>query len=353
MNRNEPRPESVSTTLPSPGQVQGNAGLLTALLGQCGIASIRAAVLDPASMEAHSRWSLSTQKEAQAAADAGSGSAFFAARDAGASLRGAPAEHTVVRKLSPRLWSFAWLAGPDQMVVVEARYRDQRDMLNDKDSALVRLVFLSLSPSGIRDSDELSLGVSELSWPSVDRRSRSDCRGQLRSQALPLVLLGLSAGLAGWLAFIALPAASDERAARQAETLRLQTMADNTVVAHLSAALATGDYGELQDELSGFHALGYFPGAAVLGVRQRVVATVGMGNDAAIGATVSAAVAATTRSVPLVLGGDELGRLLYLERTAQTDRVAIPTLKGLAGASTLAALAAAALLLPPALRRRR
>lgn len=349
MSSKEPWRESVQATAPAPGPAAHSPELLTALFGQVGIASFRAAVVDLASMDMRSSWSLSASRDAHhEAADSAHDSAFIAARDAGTSLRDAPTEYTMVRKLSPRVWSFAWRASADQMVIAEARYRDRRDALDDTDSALVRLVFMALSQPG-EDAEGLPTpAISDLEWPAVDRRRNRDWRTLMRSHRVPLLLLGLSALLTLWLAVFSLPAAGDRLTARESEATRLQGIADRTVVEQLTATLASGDYGEVQAQLSHFHTLGYFSRAVVLNARQRVVASVGMGGEAVIGTPVPATVSAAATAAPLVRGTDQLGQLLQLGRAAAPAGNSIHAPWVIALASCLAALAAAATLVLPA-----
>ena len=52
---------------------------------------------------------------------------------------------------------------------------------------------------------------------------------------------------------------------------KLQALADKTLVRGVGTAMSTGDYGDVQTVLSSYSSLGYFEGAAVVNVRQRVV----------------------------------------------------------------------------------
>ena len=321
---------------------------MTALIAQVGIESIRAAVVDLNSMDTQSSWSLSAHHDTHhEGVDAAPDSAFIAARDAGASLRDTPPEFTMVRKLSPRVWSFAWRASAEHMVIAEARYRDRRDALDDTDTAVVRLVFLSFSQPGKADDGQPSSLMAELEWPAVDRRRGRSWRTQPRSHRFALLLLGASALLALGLALVAWPAANEQVAAQQSEVVRLQTMADKTVAEHLAATLASGDYGEVQFQLSSFHALGYFPRALVLNARQRVVASVGVGGEAVMGAAAPAALSGAARATPLLRGTDQVGQLLNLGKAAEPPVGSLRILWSLALASALAALGAAAILLLP------
>lgn len=354
MNGPELCVEPTAAALPLCRTTDACAEPLAELVGKFGIASIRAAVLGRALLDTRASWRISVDDGMPSATgETNPDGAFIAAREAGDFLREAVAGRTLVRRLSPRLWSFAWTVDAEHLVIVEVRYRDHRDALGDTDSALIRLLFLELSRTRPSDTDEQDSGRSELTWPQVDRRRGRDWRSHWRERAVPLVLSALSALVSCWLAFFALPAADQEQAARQAESARSKAMLDKTVIEHLSSALATGDLGDLQDELSGFHALGYFPRAVVLNDRQRVVASVGMGNEARIGAAAPVAPGGVSRSVPLTQAGDELGRLLFAERPAPSDALPMTTWRVLGAAGALAAIGAAFTLLLPMLKPRR
>jgi hypothetical protein len=350
--KKEPWRESVTVTAPSPSPsppaTSPNAGLMAAMFGQVGIASIRAAVVDMSSMDMQASWTLSAHKDVHhEGAEAAPDSAFIAARDAGVSLREAPAEYTMVRKLSPRVWSFAWRSGPDRMVIAETRYRDRRDALDDTDTALVRLIFLSFSQAAVQDDGQPAAGLAELEWPAVDRRRGRNWRTLVRGHRVTLLLLGLGAVLALWLAAVALPAASERALAQQAEAARFHAMVDKTMSEHLSSALATGDYGELQNQLSIFHGLGYFQRAVVVNARQRAVAAAGTGNEVSIGNPLPPDLGSSAKPMPLLRGSEQLGQLLVLDKAADTQRPAFLGLWALALACFLALLGAAAVLLLP------
>ena len=190
--------------------------------------------------------------------------------------------------------------------------------------------------------------MSELEWLAVERRRSRHWRTQLHNRRFAILLLGLSALLALWLAVFALPSASDQLAAQQREAARLQATADKTVAEQLAAALATGDYGDLQSHLSSFHALGYFPRAVVLNARQCVVASIGMGAEVVIGAAAPASLSAAAKAMPLLRGSEQLGQLLTVGKPAEPPRGTLQAQWAPALASALAALGARTILLLPA-----
>ena len=346
--------ESVIATTPAPPLQAQSPELMSALFGQAGIASMRAAVVDLTSMNLQSSWSLNADKDLHLdTPEAAPDSAFVAARDASESLRDAPPEFTMLRKLSPRVWSFAWRAGAKHMVIAEARYRDRRDTLDERDTAMVRLMFLSFAQPVASEEGRPASGMPELEWPVVDRRRGRGWRSRLRNHRVPLLLLACSALLTLWLALFALPAAREQSGVQQAEAVRLQSLADMTMAKMLGAALASGDYGELQAELTMFHTLGYFTRALVVNARERVVAAAGTGSEATIGAAAPAALSSTAQVIPLLRGTEPLGRFLNLGKVGETRSRAPPVLWPLALLSCLTTLGVAAVLLAPANWRQR
>ena len=333
--------ESSKSVMLVPGPESYERGTLPGLIAQLNIESVRVSVLNRFSLVVVNSWSLSTSKDVQEnATETGLDSATIASRDVDFSLRDAKANHTITRKLSPRLWSFSWLDGSDQLILVEARYPEPRDALDDKDAALMRLLFINLAQEHVLGAEVSKSDLPDSIPPSLD--------GQRSVGWLSLgllVMLCACALLAGWLALFSVPAIGEEQLARQAETLRLQTVADQTVMQHLSKSLAAGDYGDLQDELTGFHALGYYPRGMVLNASKRVVAAVGDGNEASIGEAAPETLAASVRSVSLKRGDEELGRFIYPQRAAPAEIKSLLSLRALAAACALAAIGAAAFFL--------
>ena len=351
MKINEPWRESIVSISLAPGPENYGEGVLPGLTSQLGIVSVRASVIERYTLVVLDSWNVGADNEMSSDAnEAGFDSALIASRDVDHSLSDAPG-HTVVRKLSPRLWSFAWLEGTDRLILVEARYREPRNALDDKESALIRLLFLSLAHKDL--ARKAALASAHLESDALENKvpSLDGPRGENFITMAVLLLLAASVLLGGWLALFALPAANDEWIARQDETVRLQAMVEQTVVQHLSNALATGDYGDLQDELSGFQALGYFPRAMVLNASQRVVATAGVGNEATIGEVAPVALPASVKSILLKRGNEQLGRLICPERTLRAEQMPFSSLSMLALLGALSAIAAIALFLLSLFRR--
>ncbi len=351
------RPGSVG----GPDSVAGLAASLSPALSrdmalmfvQLGVQSFRASVVDLESMAYQSVWSITEQGEiTDDHPDRGLDSAFPGAMATIAQLRQSSAAHTVVRKLSPRHWAFAWRVDDRHVAVAEARYRDRRDLQSDADTALVRLICDTGIRAGHADAPPSSDDMPELMWPHVDRR-RSPQAAPSRGR-LTVVLVGVTAILALVAALLAIPAARDQSATLQSESARFLQMADATMTQNLSVMLATGDYGDVQTALSSFESLGYFDGALVTNSRQRVIAVAGVVTAARIGDSPPAAVAASAQVLDLMQGSEKLGQLMVL-RPAAPDKPNLSFQVMLAAAvlAFVSAAALAALVLPRFLRRSR
>ena len=149
--------------------------------------------------------------------------------------------------------------------------------------------------------------------------------------------------MALWLAAAAVPELRRSSAVREAAVLRLQSLADKSLVRGIGTAMATGDYGDVQTALSGYSSLGYFDGAAVVNVRQRVVALSGRTDQLRIGDPVAVEVQRTSQSIDLTLGSERLGQLLIVPAPATLQPGGLPAwLSSLAWAAALSAAGALA-----------
>jgi hypothetical protein len=136
------------------------------------------------------------------------------------------------------------------------------------------------------------------------------------------------------------PRAHRSMAAERAEAARLQSQVDGTLAQGLGAALAAGDYGEVQDVLSNFAALGYFENAAVTNARQRIVALAGTVSDLHIGGEVLEEFAASAKTIELVVNSERVGRVQFHRTEVQrpaTGFVAMQVASGLAFGTAAAA----------------
>ncbi len=323
------------------------------MFGQLGVQSFRASVVDLESMAYESVWSITEQGEVNDDhPDRGLDSAFPGAMATIAQLRQASAEHTVVRKLSPRHWAFAWRIDGRHVAVAEARYRDRRDLQSDADTALVRLICDTGIRAGHPEGAAAADDMPQLMWPQVDRRRLPGGAAQPARGRLAAVLVAMTAALALAAAMLAFPVLRNQSAALQSEASRFLSMADSTMTQSLSAMLATGDYGDVQTTLSGFQSLGYFDGAVVTNARQLVISIAGAANGARIGDPAPPAFAASAQVLDLLQGGQRQGQLLVLRPPLKAS--ANLGAQGLLVAVVLACISALALVLLvlPRFRRR-
>jgi len=315
---------------------------LARVFRQLGVQFVRASVVDMSSMAFQAAWTIADSGDiSDSPTDRAMDSVFPGAAASVGTLLEAPTDHTLVQKLSPRRWAFAWRLDARNAVVAEAQYRERRDAVSEIDTALVRLV----CSASIRRGDATPVAGSEdpnpmLAWPHVERRARP----QTSVSAWATVSLAALAGLlALWVALWAGPRAEAVDAEQQAQVTAMRAMADATMVSGLSIALSSGDYGEAQTELSQFLQLGYFQSAVVTNAKGRIVAMDGKLEQLRIGDAVTPAYTALARPLDLALGSEKQGQLLLVSGPA-SGRAPHGLLQGAAALAGLAALATAGLL---------
>ncbi len=283
---------------------------MTLMLNQLGIESIRSSLVDLESSTYRPAWSITERGESSdnPGTHGGDGPLPWA-EEMIAELDEVQPEHTLVQKLSPRYWGFAWRYDDRRAAVAAVLYRDWRDEHSDAHNALVRLacdIGIRAQEAALpsRAGEHLPLG-----WPAVERRRQAQAGAASKRNRL-LAGAGAAVVLASTLVLAAI---TFERAATlTAETARLQSLADSTMTHGLSAALATGDYGEVQAALSSFASLGYFKGAVVTNARQRVISTAGVTGEARIGDNLPPSVSQIARGQDLVQGSVRHGQLLIV-----------------------------------------
>ncbi len=310
---------------------------------QLGIESVRASVVDLGTMAFLAAWTITDNGDiSDENPDRPLDSQFPGAAATIGQLAHSPVDQTVVQRLSPRRWSFAWRIDTLHVVLAEARYRDMRAAVTQVDTALVRLL-CDTGIHGHRGSDTAPGNLDNTPAWSQSRERRKHRRSPIVHQ-LSLALMVVAGALALWLGLVALPDARDAAAQAQASAARMRSIADSTMVRGLSTALATGDYGEVQNELTSFESLGYFNSAAVVNARGRVVSLSGPAEGLRIGSEVPAEVSSASRSFDLSMGSERYGQLLLLKAAAAdgVDSRFMP-LRIAALVSAAAALAAALL----------
>jgi hypothetical protein len=316
---------------------------------QLGLESCRASVVDMGSLAFQGVWAVSDSGEAaDPNPDLPLDSQFPGAVSSILQLAQASTQETVVQRLSPRHWSLAWRIDDGHVVVAEVRYAGPRAVLGQIDTALVRVVCDAGIRAGLLCADDDDGGDNtapprgSMVWPpGGDRRRRRRPPTAMR-WSLGLAFGG--AALALWLAVAALPELEGESA-------NGRSIADRTLTHHVSVAMATGDYGEVQHVLSTFESLGYFQAAAVTNARQKLVSLAGNLPGLRIGEEVPARSLAAGLPLELAMGSETYGQLVVVP-VGSASAFGDSLLKArLAAAATFAAaLLAGTLLL---LRRRR
>ena len=281
------------------------------LVRQLGVQSLRASVVDLSSMVLQSGWSIAeTGEVSDSIMERTLNSVFPGASARLSQLAQASDEDTMVQKLSPRRWAFAWRLDARHAAMTEVQYQDRRDTISEGDTTLVRLLCNTGIRAGLAAAPAATAAQAQaLAWPQVDRRARN--KQSTINKWVPGLLVA-SALVAAWLALVALPRYTSAATAQQTEVAKRLTMADNTMTHGLATVLSSGDYGEVQTALSFYEAQGYLQSAAVTNAKQRVVAAVGPIDRLRIGDPVAADFASTARQLELNLGSEKLGVLLMV-----------------------------------------
>lgn len=144
-------------------------------------------------------------------------------------------------------------------------------------------------------------------------RSSQDGRGEVAARSLLGLALLSTIGCfiaAAWLYSDAVP--RTVQAAGDTEIVRKRVMLDAVVGHGLSVALAGGDYGEVQEVMTRYESLGFFTGAAVTNVDNKIVAMVGKLEGMRIGDLMPNQTLRESRGIDLELGAGQLGKLLIL-----------------------------------------
>lgn len=337
--------------VPVPAPYGPLAGDMARLFRVLGLQSFRASVVDMASMAYEAAWLVGENGEFVDEPDrAPLDSAFPGSTTVISRLANASLEETIDQPLGARRCVYAWRMDGLRVVIAEARYHERHNRARDLDIAAARLVCsagLMGRHGGLRTGEP----ALPLNWTQTEPPPPAPARSLLFGG------LGLSlaaAGLAAWLALLALPAVRGETQAVAGQATRLRAMADDTMSHALTAALASGDYGEVQNQLGSFESLGYFRGALITNARQRVVAIAGQVDDTLrIGIELPDGTVPKAQARDLVQGAERFGRLVIVKPAG--DELLPPRLEPLrtVAAVTTGAALLAALALAWALRRQR
>ena len=278
---------------------------------QLGVASFRASVVNVDSMRFQASWTISELGEVtDNQVDRPLDSSFPAATAAINLLAHASDDETLLHKLSPRRWGIAWRLDDPNVVLAEVQFHERRDAISESDKTLLRLVCSAAMrpsvPAGLPGMVDAS---GAMTWPGAEPAVDAPPRLAAR---LSVVLLACSVLMALWLAVLAMPELRRTTTQREAQLAKLQALADKTLVRGIGTAMGTGDYGDVQTALSAYSSLGYFDGAAVVNVRQRVVALSGRTDQLRIGDPVSDDAKRSAQTIELALGSERLGQLLIV-----------------------------------------
>lgn len=384
-----PRPKA--TLLSASGAESAFAADMGRMLQRLGVVSVRTTLVDADTLAHQSGWAFYQGGEA-----AGDGldeqpldSSFPGASATIARVEASSLEDTVTQRLSPRRWVLGWRVDDQHVVMALVHFQEGHLALEPNEVALVRLAAdaglhsaptpgtggapakaaksraepesgagtsssgataataasaASASPgkSG-RPSSKASAGGAA-TWPMVERRRKV----LLRWISWPAWLLaGVAALLCAWITAVVVPQVHAENAQREMDEARLRAMADTTLVRSVGAALATGDYGEVQAVLDSFAQQGYFRQAVVTNARQRVVASVGAISGVRIGDAPPAELLQQARVTELMQGAEPNGRLMLqrAEPTTPPEGRALRLVQVLASLALACAGATAALII--------
>ncbi len=300
-----------------------------------GLSSCRAALIDMDQMVSLGAWGLSDQGSGDdLAVDSPLDIQFPGVGAALVELDDVTFDVTVVRRMSAQHWTFAWHLNRQQAVVALVHYPQDRAALRDIDTNLVRLMCnIGIGSSKLQFSSAndsvLPREQTQQSEPGA-RAPSAPSRVMPFAWPLAVVIAVCSAGLALWIALVALPAES-ARSARQ------QAMAEKTMLRMLSTAMAAGDLGEVQRSLATFGAIGYFDAAAVTNGSGHVVSLLNPEPGWRVGDAVPAGATQQARPLALIVGNKPHGYLwLFAGSSTGADTGSVPT-----GAAAVAAMAAA------------
>ncbi|HOB93525.1 MAG TPA: hypothetical protein PK306_01200 [Aquabacterium sp.] len=307
---------------------------------QLGVASFRASVVNVDSMSFQAAWTISESGEVtDNQFDRPLDSSFPAATAAINLLAHASDDETLLHKLSPRRWGIAWRLDDPNVVLAEAQFHERRDAISESDKTLLRLVCsAAMRPAGPSSIPGLVEPGAGMVWPGAEAQAAQPPRLVSR---LSVVLLACSMLMCLWIAAMGLPELRRTTTLREAQLAKLQALADKTLVRGIGTAMSTGDYGDVQTVLSSYSSLGYFDGAAVVNVRQRVVALSGRTDQLRIGDPVPEETQRSAQAIELALGAERLGQLLIVPAPPTLQPASLPAwLQPMAWAAGLCAVAA-------------
>lgn len=244
---------------------------------------------------------------------------------------GSEGSEMLTHSLSPRQWTYFWRLNGDAALVALVHHRYGRGAIAAGDMATIRLLCEHwLAP----ELQVMGIGRSaESPWNRVERRARAAAPRELWGALAALVLCALC-GV--WLllstpdapapahasAPASAPAAStpapSPAAGMQRELDRLARLSDETLQRSVALAMASRDYGEVQETLAAHRSLGHFISAVVLNERKLVVAHEGLSPAPVVGQPLATPPGSKTRRLELKVADATLGEL-YMESAARAE----------------------------------
>jgi hypothetical protein len=281
---------------------------------ELGVQFLRASVVRIDSNAFQSAWSITDQGEiSEGPADRGLDSVFPGASSTINQLAQIAADATLVQKLSPRQWVYAWRLDEEHALICDVHYRDRRDTVTDIDSAMVRLACSASLRGSVSALPVDTAGGEALKWPDVDqpRRPRFNV-----ATVGALVMVSAAALLSAWLLIGVLPSAQDALASQQTQFDRANQSAETAAVRGLANAMAqarlTGERSGVQTELAQFQAQGHVAAGLVLDDQGRVVAADGPLPGVRLGEALASPLPAGQRTLALEWASQPVGSVVLI-----------------------------------------
>jgi hypothetical protein len=150
---------------------------LARLPAELGLAQLRVTVVDLPMLAFQAGWSMGPGGEftSVAPSDRKPDTVFPGAAEPIRDLVEAGIEHTLVRKLSPRRWVFAWRLDELHLALAEAQFTERHDDVSDGATNLLRALCTTLISTGggtVAGPGGAAMLDAAQAWPHVDRRAR-------------------------------------------------------------------------------------------------------------------------------------------------------------------------------------
>jgi hypothetical protein len=281
---------------------------------ELGVQFLRASVVGIDSSAFQSAWSITDQGAiSEGPADRGLDSVFPGASGTIKQLAQIAADATLVQKLSPRQWVYAWRLDEDHALICDVHYRERRDTVTDIDSAMVRLACSASLRGSVSALPVDTAGGETLKWPDVEapRRPRFDV-----ATVGALVMVSMAALMSAWLLIGVLPSAQAVLASQQAQFDRVKQSAENAAVRGLANAMAharlTGERSGVQTEWAQFQAQGRFAAGLVLDDQGVVVAADGPLPGVRLGEALASPLPAGQRTLALEWASQPVGSVVLI-----------------------------------------